>query len=54
MPQFRHFLEWFDRQREEITDTALGLDLRAAHSDHFQFAPQPQDLDVEDILMTGV
>jgi hypothetical protein len=32
VPQFRHFLEWFDRQREDIADTAPVV-VRAQKSD---------------------
>src|SRR5258708_35718530 len=46
-PHFYHFSERFDRQREDIADAALRLNhVRRTRID-LQFAPQPQDLDID-------
>ena len=46
-PHFHHFLEWFDRQRENVADAALGLDHARRTGIDFQFPPQPQHLDID-------
>src|ERR1700704_5054206 len=46
-PHFYHFSERFDRPREDIADAALRLNhVRRTRID-LQFAPQPQDLDID-------
>jgi len=56
-PHSHHFLEWLDWQREHIADTALSLDHARCTRIDLQFAPQPQDLDidapVEDIIVNS-
>ncbi len=44
---FPSFLERFYRQREHITDTALGSDNARRTGIDLEFAPQPQDLDID-------
>ncbi len=44
---FPSFLERFYRQREHITDTALGSDNPRRTGIDLELAPQPQDLDVD-------
>src|ERR1700687_4108094 len=44
---FSSFLERFDRQREDIADAALSLDHARCTRIDLQFAPQPQDLDID-------
>jgi hypothetical protein len=44
---FSFFLEWLDWQREHITDTALSPDNARCTRIDLQFAPQPQDLDID-------
>src|ERR1700694_3555295 len=46
-PHFHHFLERFDRQREQIADVALGLDYARCTRIDLQFAPAPQHLDLD-------
>src|ERR1700682_2573213 len=46
-PHFYHFSERFDRQREDIADAALRLNHARCTRIDFQFAPQPQDLDID-------
>src|ERR1700716_1283445 len=46
-PHFYHFSERFDRQREDIADAALRLDHPRCTRINLQFAPQPQDLDID-------
>ena len=41
------FLVRFYRQREHITDTALGSDYARRTAIDLEFAPQPQDLDID-------
>jgi hypothetical protein len=45
-PHFQHFLERFDLQREDIADASLSLDHARCTRIDLQFAPQPQDLDI--------
>jgi hypothetical protein len=44
---FPSFLERFYRQREHITDTALGSDNARRTGIDLELAPQPQDLDID-------
>src|SRR5258707_9097755 len=44
---FSSFLERFDRQREHITYAALSLDNAWRTGIDLEFAPQPQDLDID-------
>ena len=46
-PHFHHFLEWFDRQRENVADAALGLDHAWRAGIDLQLPPQPQNLDID-------
>ena len=46
-PHFYHFSERFDRQREGIADAALRLNHARCTRIDLQFAPQPQDLDID-------
>src|SRR6267378_6656757 len=46
-PHFYHFSERFDRQREDIADAALRLNHARCTRIDLQFAPQPQDLDID-------
>src|SRR4030081_2494460 len=46
-PHFYHFSERFDGQREDIPDAALRLDPPRCTRINLQFAPQPQDLDID-------
>src|ERR1700687_5108973 len=44
---FSSLLERFYRQREDIADAALSLDHARCTRIDLQFAPQPQDLDID-------
>src|SRR3979411_2014867 len=46
-PHFYHFSERSDRQREDIADAALRLNHARCTRINLQFAPQPQDLDID-------
>src|SRR5260370_36287126 len=46
-PHSHHFLEWLDWHREHIADTALSPDHARCTRIDLQFAPQPQDLDID-------
>jgi hypothetical protein len=46
-PRSHHFLEWLDWQREHTDDTALSPDHARCTRIDLQFAPQPQDLNID-------